>query len=222
MDMPTLLDKIEKVDDLTVKFTLKEPNAPIMANLAMDFATIHSAEYADFLTKAGKPEQFDQIPVGTGPFQFVAYQKDAVIRFKAFNAYYGGKAKIDDLVYAITPDPTARLAKLKAGECHVAVSPRPADIAEIAKDSSLTLLSQPGLNVAYLAFNTQKKPLDDKRVRQALSMAIDKAAFVKDVYLALASLPKTSSRPPFGLIMTKWWIMPMTRSRLPLFSRKRV
>ena len=87
---------------------LKEPNVTILANLAMDFASIHSAEYADMLLKAGKPEQFDQIPVGTGPFYFVAYQKDAVIRFKANKDYFGEKALVDDLVFAITPDPTAR------------------------------------------------------------------------------------------------------------------
>ena len=57
----------------------------------MDFGTIQSAEYADFLMKKGKPEQFDQVPVGTGPFTFVSYQKDAVIRFKANPNYWGGK-----------------------------------------------------------------------------------------------------------------------------------
>jgi len=55
MDMPALLDTIEKTDDYTVVMKLKEPNMPILANLAMDFASIHSAEYADFLMKAGKP-----------------------------------------------------------------------------------------------------------------------------------------------------------------------
>ncbi len=125
MDMPKLLASIEKKDDYTVVFTLTQPNAPILANLAMDFATIQSAEYADYLMKKGTPEQFDQIPVGTGPFQFVTYQKDAVIRFKANPNYYGGKPKIDDLVYAITPDPTSRLAKLKTGECsyHLRTAP---------------------------------------------------------------------------------------------------
>ncbi len=76
-----------------MRLKLKEPNAPIVANLAMDFSTIQSAEYADMLMKAGKPEQFDQIPVGTGPFQFVTYQKDAVIRFKAFDKYWDGKTE---------------------------------------------------------------------------------------------------------------------------------
>ena len=93
MGMPDLLKSIEKGDDYTVVMTLNEPNAPILANLAMDFATIQSAEYADYLMKKGTPEQFDQIPVGTGPFQFVDYQKDAVIRFKAFDDYWGGKAE---------------------------------------------------------------------------------------------------------------------------------
>lgn len=182
MSMPDLLKSIDKVDDYTVKFTLTEPNAPMLANLAMDFGTIMSKEYADFLLKKGTPEQFDQIPVGTGPFSFVAYQKDAVIRFKAFPAYWGGPAKVDNLVYAITPDPTARYAKLKKGECHVMIAPNPADIAALKTDPVVNLISQPGLNIAYLSFNTQKPPFDKKEVRQAFNMAIDKAAIIKDVY----------------------------------------
>ncbi len=106
-------------------FKLKEPNAPIIANLAMDFATIMSAEYADAMLKAGTPEKVDQEPIGTGPFQLVNYQKDAVIRYKAFPEYWGGKAKIDDLVFAITKEPAARLAKLKANECQVMIAPNP-------------------------------------------------------------------------------------------------
>jgi dipeptide transport system substrate-binding protein len=177
---------IEKLDPLTVKITLKKANVTMLANLAMDFASIQSAEYADMLAKANKKEQFDQVPVGTGPFSFVTYQKDAVIRYKANPAYWGPaseRALVDDLVYAITPDPTARYSKLKAGECHFVIAPRPADLPEMQKDASLRLINQPGLNIAYWAFNTQKPPFDKKEVRQAFSMAIDKAAIIKDVYL---------------------------------------
>lgn len=195
MDMPKLLESVEKKDAYTVVMKLKEPNAPMLANLAMDFMTIQSAEYAAFLQKAGKLEQFDQIPVGTGPFQFVAYQKDAVIRYKAFPAYYEGKAKIDDLVFAITPDPTARLAKLKKGECHVMIAPRPADLAEIKADPALELKSQPGLNIAYWAFNLTKPPMDNKKVRLAFAHAIDKAAILKEVYQG-AGQPAKNLIPP--------------------------
>jgi len=195
MDMQKLLEAIEKVDAHTVRMKLKEANAPMLANLAMDFASIHSAEYAAFLDKAGKKEQFDQVPVGTGPFSFVTYQKDAVIRYKANRDYWGEKAIIDDLVYAITPDPTARLSKLKAGECHFMTAPRPADLQEIRNDPMLQLVSQPGLNVSYWAFNVQKPPFDKKAVRQAFNMAIDKAAIIRDVYLDTGTAAKNLIPP---------------------------
>ena len=60
MGMPDLLQSIDKVDDYTVKITLKKPNAPFIANLAMDFAAIHSTEYMDAMLKAGTPEMVDQ------------------------------------------------------------------------------------------------------------------------------------------------------------------
>ena len=191
MDMPSLLDSVTKTDDHTIVMKLKEPNVAILANLAMDFMAIGSKEYADFLLKKGTPEQFDQAPVGTGPFSFVAYQKDSVIRYKANKDFYGEKPLVDDLVFAITPDATARYAKLKAGECHVNAYPRPADLDEMKKDPALEVISAPGLNIAFWAFNVNKPPLDKKAVRQALSMAIDRDAIVKDVYLGAGEKAKT-------------------------------
>ncbi|MFY9971727.1 MAG: ABC transporter substrate-binding protein [Roseiarcus sp.] len=191
MDMPTLLDSVEKTDDYTVVMKLKTPNVAILANLAMDFMAIGSAEYADFLLKKGTPEQFDQAPVGTGPFSFVAYQKDSVIRYKANPDYYGEKPLVDDLVFAITPDATARYAKLKAGECHVNAYPRPADLAEMKADNSLKVISASGLNIAFWAFNVTKPPLDNVKVRQALALAIDRDAIIKDVYLGAGEKAKT-------------------------------
>ncbi|MBB5752399.1 dipeptide transport system substrate-binding protein [Prosthecomicrobium pneumaticum] len=195
MGMPDLLKAIEKVDDYTVKFTLARPESPFLANLAMDFATIHSAEYAAAMLKAGTPEKVDQEPVGTGPFTFIAYQKDAVIRFKAFADYWGGKAAIDDLVFAITPDPTTRYAKLAKGECHVMLQPNPADLETIKQNGDVELLSQPGLNIGYLAFNVTKKPFDDKRVRLAITHAIDKDTILRDVYQG-AGQPAKNFIPP--------------------------
>ncbi len=195
MDMPKLVKSLVKTDDYTIVMTLSEPNVAILANLAMDFATIQSAEFADAMMKAKTPELFDQIPVGTGPFIFQSYQKDAVIRFKANASYWGGKPAIDDLIYAITPDATARYSKLKTDECQVAPYPRPADLAEMKKDPEIDVLSQPGLNIGYLAFNAQKPPFDKKEVRLALSMAIDKASIIKDVYLGAGQAAKNLIPP---------------------------
>jgi len=182
MDMPKLLSKIERLDDHTVRITLTESQSPFLADLAMDFASIQSKEYADKLTKDGKPELIDQEPIGTGPFEFVQYQKDASIRFRAFKEHWGPKAKIDQLVFSINKDPAVRLAKLRAGECHIMSYPNLADLAAIRADKTLKLDEQPGLNIGYLALNVTKKPFDDLRVRQAVAMAIDKTAILQAVY----------------------------------------
>jgi dipeptide transport system substrate-binding protein len=195
MGMPDLLASITKgADDHTVIMKLTKPNAPIIANLAMDFATIHSAEYAKYLMDKGTPEQFDQVPVGTGSFSFVDYQKDAVIRFKAFEGW-AGKPKVDDLIYAITPDATARYAKMKAGECHIMIAPNPADLDAMSKDASITLLSQAGLNIGYMAMNAQKPPFDKVEVRKAIAMAIDRDAILKEVYQGAGQKAKNPIPP---------------------------
>ncbi|MGJ4858006.1 ABC transporter substrate-binding protein [Labrys sp. KB_33_2] len=198
MAMPELLKTIEKVDDYTVKMTLTKPNAPFMANLGMDFATIQSAEYADYLLKAGTPEKFDQEPVGTGAFQFVAYQKDAVIRYKAFPQYWGTKVKIDQLVYAITPDAAARYAKLQKNECQVMVGPNPSDLKAMEANKDIKVLTNEGLNDMYFSFNTEKPPLDKKEVRLALAKAINLKAILSDVYEG-SGKPSTTLIPSFML-----------------------
>ena len=174
--------KAKKVDDNTVQFVLTRPEAPFLADLAMDFASILSKEYADAMMKAGTPEKLDLNPIGTGPFQLQQYQKDSRIRYKAFDGYWGTKPQIDTLVFSITPDASVRYAKLQKNECQVMPYPNPADIARMKQDKSINLMEMPGLNVGYLSYNVQKKPLDDVKVRQALTYAVNKDAIIKAVY----------------------------------------
>jgi dipeptide transport system substrate-binding protein len=195
MGMPTLLKSVEKVDDLTVRITLNRPEAPFLSDLAMEYAGIQSKEYADAMLKAGTPEKIDQEPIGTGPFFLVQYQKDAIIRYRAFPDYFGGKAKIDDLIFAITPDAAVRWAKLQKGECHIMPYPTPADLDAMRRDSNTQILEQPGLNIGYLAFNTLKKPFTDPRVRRALNMAINKKAIIDAVYLSTGIAAKNPIPP---------------------------
>lgn len=195
MGMDKLIKNIVKVDDYTVKFVLNHPEAPFVANLAMDFASIFSKQQADQYMKAGTPEKLDQDPVGTGPFQKVQYQKDSLIRYVAFKDYWRGKAKIDRLVFSITPDASVRYAKLKAGECDVMPYPNPADLKQMKKDPNITLLSQEGLNVGYLAFNVEKKPLDNVKVRQALNYATDKQAIIDSVFQGAGKAAKNPIPP---------------------------
>ncbi len=195
MDMPALISSIEKVDDMTVKFVLTRPESPMLANLGMDFASIVSKEYADAMLEAGTPEMVNQAPIGTGPFSFVAYQKDAVIRYARNDDYWGDPAGVENLVFAITPDASVRYQKLKAGECHVMPFPNPADIDAMRSDPDVNLMEQEGLNVGYLAYNTTVAPYDNANVRKALNMAIDKQAII-DVVFQGSGKAATNPIPP--------------------------
>src|SRR5690606_6505450 len=174
MDMPNLVKPLAQLADHPVQVTLNHPAAPCLANIATPFASVVSKEYADALDAAGTREDLNSMPVGTGPFKFVAYQKDAVIRYQKNADYWGTAPLIDDLVFAITPDAAVRLQKLKAGECHLMPYPAPADIEAIKADPNLKLDEQAGLNVGYLAYNTTMAPFDNPAVRKALNMAINK------------------------------------------------
>ncbi|PIE10147.1 MAG: ABC transporter substrate-binding protein [Rhodobacterales bacterium] len=195
MSMPDLIESIEKVDDYTVKFKLTRPEAPMIANLAMQFGSIMSKEYADAMMEAGTPEMLNQQPIGTGPFKFVGYQKDAVIRYMAHPDYWQGAADIDNLIFAITPDASVRYQKLKAGECHVMPYPNPADLEAMGSDEEVNLLSQEGLNVGYLGYNTMQAPFDNPMVRKALNHAINKQAIL-DVVFQGAGRAATNPIPP--------------------------
>jgi len=195
MSMPDLIKAIEKVDDHTVKFVLNRPEAPMIANLAMDFASILSAEYADQMMEAGTPERADLEPVGTGPYQLVAYQKDAVIRYKAHPDYWRGQAAIDTLIFSITSDTSVAYQKLKAGECHVVPYPNPADLQAMEADPDINLMQQEGLNVGYLGYNTQMAPFDNPKVRKALNMAINKEAIIDAVFQGAGASAKNPIPP---------------------------
>lgn len=182
MDMQNIIEKVEKLDDYTVKISLKQPNAPFLANLAMDFAAMFSAEYADKMLAAGTPEKIDLEPIGTGPFQFYSYQKDANVRFTAFDDYWQGKAKLDRLVFSITPDASVRLAKLEKNECQAMPYPNPADIGSLKNNENVQLLEKSGMNIGYITFNLRKAPFDNQKVRQALNYAVNKDEILTSVY----------------------------------------
>ena len=195
MEMGSLLQGIDRLDDHTVRFRLTRAEAPFMADLAMPLAKILSAEYADAMLKAGTPERLDAEPIGTGPFSFDGYQRTVAVRFKAFLDHWGGRPPLDTLVFSVTPNASVRLTKLKSGECQVMQYPNPADAGKIERDPQLTLLRQEGLNVGYMAMNASRPPFDDVRVRRAVNMAVDKDAIVRAIYGRLGT-PAKNPLPP--------------------------
>lgn len=196
MGMTTNIVKIEKLNDLSVRFTLKAVDAAFVYDMAMSFASIQSSEYANQLLKSGKASQLNTQPIGTGPFIFERYQKDAQIRYLGNTKYWKpGEVKIDHLIFAITPDAEIRYQKLKTNECQVSVYPRPADVAAMRADPNIIMLTQPGFNLGYLAYNVTHKPLEQLKVRQALDMSINKKAILLAVYQGSGQLAENVLPP---------------------------
>ncbi|AVO52327.1 ABC transporter substrate-binding protein [Ectopseudomonas mendocina] len=182
MGLAQLIERVEKLDEHRVRFVLKHPEAPFLANLAMGFASIYSAEYADHLLAANTPERLNAEPIGTGPFVFERYTKDAQVRFRGNPDYWGEPPAIERMVLAITPEPNVRQQRLKAGDCQISLFPRPVDIPALKADTKLQVLELDSLLTAYIGINTRHPPLDDMRVRQALNLAFDKAAYIRAQY----------------------------------------
>jgi len=197
MGLDKNIARVEKTDPMSVVFTLNKVDAAFIQNLAMSFASILSAEYAEQLLASGRASDINQQPIGTGPFAFQRYQKDSQIRYKGNRAYWApDEVKIDNLVFSINTDPSVRIQKLRRNECQVTLHPRPADLPALKADSKLQVLQQPGFNLGYIAYNTQHPPFDRLEVRQAMDMAVNKQAILQAVYqdsgqLAVNAMPPT-------------------------------
>ncbi len=195
MEMGKIIKDVKKVDEHTVQFILAQKEAPFLANLAMDFASILSAEYGDVMLKAKTPEKMDTAPIGTGPFVFKSYQKDTIIRYSANETYWKGKPAIENLIFSITPDASVRYQKLKAGECNLIAEPSPADLPAMKGNNKLQVFEKEGLNIGYLALNTEKPPFDKQLVRQAIMHALNRGAYIDAIYMGRATLAKNPIPP---------------------------
>ncbi|BBO60450.1 ABC transporter substrate-binding protein [Mycoavidus sp. B2-EB] len=195
LQLPERVQAIQKLGPNTIRFTLKKPDATFLSVLTMGFASIYSAEYADQLLKANRFSDFNLEPVGTGPFKLRNYQRDALIRYDRNPQYWGARPQIDQLIYAITPDPAVRAQRLNAGECQVSLSPRPQDVSAARADQVLKIVEAPGFMTAFVALNTQHKPLDNKKVRQAINLAFDRSNYLNTLFNGTA-LPASNPYPP--------------------------
>lgn len=190
MGMDDIVAALEAPDDSTFVIRLKEPNAPFLSNLAMNFC---AAVSPTALKKHG--QDFFKNPVGTGPFRFVEWRKDERIVLARNDDYWGPKAKLERLIFKPIQEASIRFLELSQGALHGLDNLSPEYITEIRDNPQLQLLTQPGMNVGYLAMNMEQQPFDDLRVRQAINHAVDKQALVDNFYQVLAMVAKNPIPP---------------------------
>jgi peptide/nickel transport system substrate-binding protein len=189
-DDKSIVTRVEAVGSHTVRITLKEPQAPFLANLAMFVFDIASPKAVE---TAGT--EFGKHPVGTGPFRFVEWKPNQEVVLEPNPDYWGVKPRVKRVVVRTIKDNSQRLGALKAGEIHGMEGLNPEDVAVVKGDPTLQVLLRPTNTTGYIAFNYKVKELQDKRVRQAFAHAINKKAIVDALYGG-TGLVATQFQPP--------------------------
>ncbi len=177
----------------TVVFTLNEPSPVFINNLAMFPASIVSPTAVKKL--GGK---FTANPVGTGPFRFKSWEVDQQLVLEANKDYWNGAPKINRVVFVPVPDDATRVQQLKRGEVHIVDNLPPVEVESLVGAANITSQTQPGMNVAYLAMQTEKSPLNNELVRQAIGLAIDKNQLVEAFYMH-------SAKPAVNMVPLGMW-----------------
>ncbi|MEQ9885679.1 ABC transporter substrate-binding protein SapA [Pectobacterium zantedeschiae] len=191
------VQSIRKLGEYSVEIRLNSPDASFLWHLATHYAPILSAEYAQRLAKEDKKEQLDREPVGTGPYMLNEYRNGQYIRLTRNADYWRGLPRMPQVVIDLGSGGTGRLSKLLTGECDVLAYPAASQLTILRNDPRLRLSLRPGMNVAYLAFNVRKSPLDDRRVREAIALAINNDRLMQSIYYGTAEtaasiLPRAS------------------------------
>ena len=171
-----LIDAFETPDDYTVVIKLKEPFGAFMSTIASIWAAIVPQEEVE------ANGDLQQVMIGTGPFMLDEYIGETRTVLKANPDYFEGSPMVDGITYLIIPDEAARLAALRTGEIYMSDMTDATSAGLAARSEAVSVLSQQTTDYYLLGINCQRDPFTDVRVRQALSLAIDRQALVNSVF----------------------------------------
>lgn len=179
----SIIAKTEAVDDYTARITLKEPFSAFINDLAHPSGVMISP--AALKQWGSKDIAFH--PVGTGPFKFVEWKATDYLKVaKNENYWRKGYPKVDTITWKPVVDNNSRAALMQTGEAQFTF-PVPYELADVLKGKpDLVLVAAPSIVLRYLSMNTQQKPFDNLKVRQAIAYAINKEALAKVAFSGYA------------------------------------
>jgi len=165
------VDRIDAPDDFTVIFHMKEPDAALLWNIS---------DMAIGIVPYGSRDEISHQPMGSGPFKFVSAETDKEVVVERNDNYWGEKAKLPRVRFAVVPDATTQALELRKGSGDVIINGSfpPDTVLTLERESSLAVESGPGTRLAYLGFNLRDPILKDVRVRQAIAYALDRRPMI--------------------------------------------
>lgn len=184
------IELVNVIDDYTVEIVTRNGFGPLLSHLSHPGAVILNEKAV-----TNSSERYDQNPVGTGPYILDKWLAGDRIFLKANPEYYLGKSAIENIVIKAIPEGTNRTIALETGEADIVYDVDPVDIDKIKSNNDLKFLYEQSLGNSYLGLNTQHKPFDDVRVRQAIAYAINVDDIIEVVYKNTA-IPGSSPISP--------------------------
>lgn len=184
------IERIDTPDPYTVIFRLKQPFATLLWNVS---------DGAVGIVPVGSGEDFNQHPIGSGPFRLVSITPDRDVVVERNPQYWGGVPKIPKVRFLVVPDTTTRALELRKGSADAAInSLNPDTVVMLAKDPKLVVERSPGTIYTYLAMNLRDPILKDVRVRQAIAYSLDRRPLIEYLWRGMA-------RPAASVLPTQQW-----------------
>jgi peptide/nickel transport system substrate-binding protein len=164
-----LYDKVEKIDDYTVRIKMKEPDPIITSHLVNpEFSILPPKYYSEH-----SEEELTFAPVGAGGYKFVSYKAGEGMVLKAFDKYRLGKPPVEDVIVKAVPDVATRIAEMQAGSADLMMGV-PADLKASLESSGVKVVVAPSYRRVFIAIKQGRHPaLADVRVRQAMNYAFN-------------------------------------------------
>lgn len=167
------VDKIEAIDPLTVRITLKSPIPSLLGIVA----NYHGGNIVSKKAVEERGDNFRINPIGTGPFAMEGYKPNESVTLAAHANYFRGKPKIDKIVYRFIPSDSSRDLAFESGELDLLYGRQDQLwVDRMKKKQGVVVEAVPPGELATLSLNMKQKPLDDVRVRRAIAYAVDAEA----------------------------------------------
>jgi ABC-type transport system substrate-binding protein len=184
------VDHIEAPDETTVIFHMKEADATLLWNLS---------DGAMGIVPYGSGDEMTLHPMGSGPFKFVSAETDREVILERNDDYWGEKAKIARLRFAVVPDETTEALELRKGSGDIAInSLTPDTVVTLGRNPNLKVMNGPGTRLAYLGFNLRDPILKDVRARLAIAYALDRRPMIEYLW-------RGEAEPARSVLPTQSW-----------------
>ena len=171
------VESVEKVDDRTVTFHFNAAHSDALADF-LEWEPMPRHLLADVGPVEMRTAPFNRDPVGNGPFRFVSWTPNQEAVFEANPDFALGRPRLDRVVFRIIPEQTTELSELLTGRLDMIRGVQPSEAGRLRTTEGVRLLTYPSRSYAYLAWNTKDPLFADERVRQALTMGIDRQRIV--------------------------------------------